>query len=879
MAVDPAQAPASVLCLHGCEQDAEVFSQRLSQLRKRSAGLLDFHFVDAPFELPIQEGCDVAMRTWWRYVRDGVQRGDLERAVETARKVYVEENCVGILGFSQGASLATLLLLLADGDTECAAWLRGCKFAVLAGAVVSERELAVAAEMGAADSLSSCVPVLSFAGERDSVVSCAETAAATALLGDVPVRHPQAHVFPQRLVDRNEVMEVVSEAVRRRPEELRIDAADGRMYPLTDFIVEYGGSARRPPAEWVGARPDPRAAEPEPEPYREEDEPAGGDLPEEVVQELETLSSILGDRLHRTGTRRVAAEVDVQAGPFAEAAVHVEFSLPGGYPDVPPRVLLREAKGKPGWVRKSRWYSSLQEAAATAAESLAGTPSLWGIMDAVREFVEGLEEEAAGSGQQSMTQEDVSKRALQAMLDESDTERAANARAAMEAAAAVPLRPEDWVSAWGKGGEWKFVVGLVGKPSAGKSTLFNAATGDDRAARVAPHPFTTIDPNVGEGYAPCPSPHRDHGVPDEECAALHGLLAGERAARFVPIQVRDVAGLVPGAYQGRGKGNQFLDDLVDADVLIQVVDASGTTDAEGNAKDGSAKGAPGRTADVSEEVHWVRAEIHQWIYGNLRRRWESLRKRPQRLPVMFSGYHATEAVVLMAAERAGLEVSGPQALLSWTPQMLHLLVAHFIRLRFPVLVAMNKLDLASTAANVAAARRKLPHEAIAAISAHTETELVRLRREGCVRYTVGAPPVGELPGDVRQFLEANQWSSGVPEALATAVALRPCVRVFPVTNTATLDAFGQGPLAHCLLLRPGSSAEDLYRVLKRKRMLDGDFIRSVTRSPAGAEAPIKKDATLPQDAVIRIMTNRKSKWQAQHQRTHGAPCATSDSAQ
>lgn len=48
-----------------------------------------------------------------------------------------------------------------------------------------------------------------------------------------------------------------------------------------------------------------------------------------------------------------------------------------------------------------------------------------------------------------------------------------------------------------------------------------------------------------------------------------------------PIIVKDVAGLVPGAYQGRGKGNAFLNDLCDADVLIHVIDASGCSDKDG----------------------------------------------------------------------------------------------------------------------------------------------------------------------------------------------------------------------------------------------------------------------------------------------------------
>ena len=112
----------------------------------------------------------------------------------------------------------------------------------------------------------------------------------------------------------------------------------------------------------------------------------------------------------------------------------------------------------------------------------------------------------------------------------------------------------------------------MGKPSAGKSTFFNAVTRATGAiaAKVAAYPFTTIDPNVREGL---------YGVLDPDPAlALGRPLSGSphgrdaQGRRLLPLLLKDVAGLVPGAYAGRGKGNQFLQDLTTADVLIHVVD-------------------------------------------------------------------------------------------------------------------------------------------------------------------------------------------------------------------------------------------------------------------------------------------------------------------
>jgi ribosome-binding ATPase YchF (GTP1/OBG family) len=190
--------------------------------------------------------------------------------------------------------------------------------------------------------------------------------------------------------------------------------------------------------------------------------------------------------------------------------------------------------------------------------------------------------------------------------------------------------------------------------------------------------------------------------------------------RLLPVVVKDVAGLVPGAYKGRGKGNRFLADLCDADVLVHVVDVTGRADKDGNAvfSEESAVGTGAeevreeKGSSPMEDAEWIREELHRWIHGNVRGKWASVthctrvrhggggksggqatqqqRDRcAQRVLALFTGYQGPKWCVEKAAERAGLNLDLAD---KWQPLDLHRMVAHFLSIRFPVCLALNKID-------------------------------------------------------------------------------------------------------------------------------------------------------------------------------------------
>ena len=142
-------------------------------------------------------------------------------------------------------------------------------------------------------------------------------------------------------------------------------------------------------------------------------------------------------------------------------------------------------------------------------------------------------------------------------------------------------------------------IGIVGKPNVGKSTMFGAAT--MAPVEIANYPFTTIEPNKGVGYVRYPCPCKELGV---TCNPHNSLCIN--GTRMIPVDLLDVAGLVPDAWQGKGLGNKFLDDLRQADALINVVDVSGSTNIEG---------IPGKVGefDPTEDVTFLRHEIDCWM--------------------------------------------------------------------------------------------------------------------------------------------------------------------------------------------------------------------------------------------------------------------------
>jgi ribosome-binding ATPase YchF (GTP1/OBG family) len=159
-------------------------------------------------------------------------------------------------------------------------------------------------------------------------------------------------------------------------------------------------------------------------------------------------------------------------------------------------------------------------------------------------------------------------------------------------------------------------IGLVGKPNCGKSTFFKASTLAEVA--IAPYPFTTIAKNEGVGFVKVDCADKDFNI---KCNPRFGYCIESK--RFVPVELLDVAGLVPGAHEGKGMGNQFLDDLNQADVLIHIIDVAGSTNEKGEQ-------VPALSYDPANDIKFLEHELDMWYLRLIEKGWERFRKRELR---------------------------------------------------------------------------------------------------------------------------------------------------------------------------------------------------------------------------------------------------------
>ncbi len=392
------------------------------------------------------------------------------------------------------------------------------------------------------------------------------------------------------------------------------------------------------------------------------------------------------------------------------------------------------------------------------------------------------------------------------------------------------------------------LIGLVGKPSCGKSTFFKSATLAD--VLIAPYPFATIKPNRGVGYVRVKALCKELGV---KCNPRTGYCNGE--TRFVPVDLMDVAGLVEGASEGKGLGNQFLDDLRQADAFIHIVDISGTTDSEG--KEG--------IGNPIEDVKMLENELNKWYVGILKKVWEKLSKALQTtkedaakaIAKQFSGLMVDENDVKYIINSLKLE---PEKIINWSDDDLFNFAKSLRHYTKPMIIAANKVDKGNAKTNLELLKNEFPNIIIIPCSADSELSLRQAAKFGLIEYLPGESnfkineeKVNDKQKEALESIKKNvldvYGSTGVQDILdRTVFDLLKFIAVFPA-GAKLADSKGN-ILPDCFLLPPNSTALDFAYHLHTD--IGNRFVKAID---VRTKMAVGKDYILKHRDGIEIMTH------------------------
>jgi len=373
-------------------------------------------------------------------------------------------------------------------------------------------------------------------------------------------------------------------------------------------------------------------------------------------------------------------------------------------------------------------------------------------------------------------------------------------------------------------------IAICGKTNVGKSSFFKAATMID--VEISNRIFCTIKPNVGITYvtSSCPCTELKIKCNPVNSQCLNGI-------RLIPVKLWDIAGLIPGAHEGKGLGNQFLNDIIQADMLINVVDASGTTDAKGQLTS---------DYDPSNDVKFLEEEIDLWFAAVIKRNLEKI-KDEKKAEGILAGLGIKDKHVKEVMERTGLDDIEEFA-------------RELRKLSKPMIIAANKMDLPRAEENIKKMRKDFPHLTIIPCSAEAEIALRTAAKAGFIDYIPGVKDftikkeLNEKQKKALELIKTNildkYGSTGVQDCLNKAVFdFMKYIAVYPVENEHKLSNKKGQVLPDVFLMPPNSTALDL--AFKVHTDIGQKFIGAID---ARTGRKVGSDHVLKHNDIIKILT-------------------------
>ena len=394
------------------------------------------------------------------------------------------------------------------------------------------------------------------------------------------------------------------------------------------------------------------------------------------------------------------------------------------------------------------------------------------------------------------------------------------------------------------------LIGVIGKPNTGKSTFFKASTLAE--IEIENRPFVTIKPNHGTGYVKIDCVDKEFNV---KCNPRMGYCINSN--RFVPIDLLDVAGLVPGAHEGKGLGNQFLDDLNEADALIHVIDISGGTDAEGNV-------VKPLSYNPENDVKFLENELDYWYLRILKKGWEKFVRTIKQenkdvkkaIAKQLSGLRVTEELTEELIKNLKLS-HDPE---TWGEEDLYNLARELRKRTKPIIIAANKIDVPGSKYNLEKLKERFKEYIIIPCSSESELALREASKKNLIEYIPGESKfkilneVNEQQKKglefLQKFLNENK-TTGVQEILNTIIFdVIKMICVFPGGVNKLSDSKGN-ILPDCFLLKENSTAIDFARVIHT------DFVKNFVKAiDVRSKRIVGKEHVLRNRDIIEIMLKK-----------------------
>lgn len=389
-------------------------------------------------------------------------------------------------------------------------------------------------------------------------------------------------------------------------------------------------------------------------------------------------------------------------------------------------------------------------------------------------------------------------------------------------------------------------IGLIGKPNVGKSTLFSALTRS--AVEIANYPFTTLKPNVGIALLQSKCPETEIG---SHCTPREGSCSG--GVRKIPVEVIDVPGLIPGASEGKGMGNEFLDNIRDSEAVIHVFDASGMTAPDGTSLQ--------EARDPVEDILTIENEMYAWMTDRIYRDWDKYGRKAdasgdrieRSLEKKIASFGINERQIALILARGEF----PSKLSAWKLEDARLFSELIFRHIKPIIRVGNKADAASQE-NIERIREF-----------DSRVFLISGEYELTLEKALSAGMIDSLSRDFKVTGNVNHAQKSALEIISTFLGKSYVTRISDIVSTAVRDILGYvvvypvadegtwgdnkgNVLPDALLLPDGSTALELaYRV---HTDIGEGFIRAID---CRTKRAIGKDHVVQDSEVIRIVSKTK----------------------